>query len=88
MYDYNTLIANAIKSSNQSCGQSDVLFLDRLQASFENILNNAPEQYRNETEAALIKHGYERDYNPYEPSDNECSITGIEEDSCPCGRHP
>lgn len=33
------------------------------------------------------KRGYDPDFVSYHSGEGECSLTGIEVDCCPCGRH-
>jgi hypothetical protein len=82
------LIEDAETEAARGCGQSDVLYEARVQAAFASILDRAPEAERVETEAALRKRGFDPDFAPYQAGEGECSLTGIDVDCCPCGRHP
>ena len=87
IYDYKNLILVAEVEAAQGCGQSDVLYESRVQASYARILEHAPEAERSATELALKSRGFEPDFTPYQARSGECSLTGIDEDCCPCGRH-
>lgn len=87
MFDYPTLIKAAELQAAGGCGQSDVLYETRVQALYRSILSKAPDEDRIETEAALRARGFNPDFIPYEPSENDCSLTGITIKWCPCGRH-
>ena len=86
-YDYAKLIKTAEDEALRGCGQSDVLYESRVQASYACILENAPDAERSATEAALKARGFDPDFTPYQARAGECSLTGIDEDCCPCGRH-
>jgi hypothetical protein len=81
------LIEIAENEAARGCGQSDVLYESRVQAAYAQILAQAPDTERIATEAALKARGYELDFTPYKAKAGECSLTGIDEDCCPCGRH-
>lgn len=87
-FDYMDLINNAQFTALQGCGLSDVLYFKSLHRAFADILAQAPESEREATEAALKENGFDPDFVPYEAGPGECSETGIDEDCCPCGRHP
>lgn len=82
------LIEQAEKDAYQGCGQSDVLFTSRVQNAYQAILNDAPKADYTKTEEMLRARGFDPDMEPYEASEGECSLTGIDEYCCPCGRHP
>jgi hypothetical protein len=88
LYDVGVLIKAAEKEAAIGCGQSDVLYELRVQGAYERILLNAPTEQRQVTEAVLRTRGYDPDFVAYEAQEGECSLTGIDEDCCPCGRHP
>jgi len=69
------------------CGLSDILFESRMQSSFEAILSEAPQCDYEQTKEILKEYGYNPHWEPYEASEGECSLTGIDEYCCPCGRH-
>ena len=81
------LIKAAESEAAHGCGQSDVLYEKLVQAAYESILDQAPESERSETEVALKKRGFDPDFMPYQAAKGECSLTGIDEYCCPCGRH-
>lgn len=83
-----TLIKDAEAEAANGCGQSDVLYEARVQAAYAAILNRAPASERAETEVALKKRGFDPNFVPYEAQEGECSLTGIDENCCPCGNHP
>lgn len=86
-YDCKSLIKEAQDRASKGCGQSYELYEKRLQAAYAFILTNAPQVHRAATEAALMANGYEPDFEPYQSKPGECSLTGIDEHCCPCGRH-
>jgi len=83
-----SLIVNAEDAAAHGCGQSDVLYENRVQGYYAGILHCAAEAERAKTEAVLRKHGFDPDFAPYEAGPGECSLTGIDFDHCPCGQHP
>lgn len=87
-YDYTTRINAAEDQAMRGCGQSDVLYEKRVQASYASILAQAPDHERDAVEAALKERGYDPDFEPYRAGPGECSETGIDTVCCPCGRHP
>lgn len=87
MYDYRTLISEAEKNAAHGCGASDVLYASRLQVAFEGILEGAPEELKDEVLQALKDGGFEEEWEPFVADAHECSMTGIDIDCCPCGRH-
>lgn len=80
-------IKNAQQNAAHGCGLSDVLYESRLQDSYESILNQAPQEDYDKVEAILRENGYDPDMEPFEAQEGECSLTGIDEYCCPCGRH-
>lgn len=87
-YDYTTHIKAAEDQAMRGSGLSDVLYEKSVQASYATILAQAPEHERPAVEAALKERGYDPDFEPYRADPGECSLTGIDTDCCPCGRHP
>lgn len=87
-FDYTARIKEAEAEAMRGCGLSDVLYESRVQVSYANILAQAPEAERAATEAALKERGYEPNFVPYQAEKGECSLTGIDENCCPCGQHP
>lgn len=81
-------IEHAEAEAARGCGQSDVLYETRIQAAYQEILDRAPKSERAETEAVLRERGFNPDLEPYQAGEGECSFTGIDENCCPCGRHP
>lgn len=75
------------KNAFSGCGLSDVLFSERLQDGIDAQLANVPEEYKEEAIEIAKKHGYDPDYEAYQAREGECSVTGIDEYCCPCGRH-
>ncbi len=82
------LIEDAEAEAARGCGQSDVLYEARVQAAYQGILARAPESERADIEATLRERGFDPDFEPYQAGEGECSLTGIDENCCPCGRHP
>jgi hypothetical protein len=76
--------AEAARSSGLSC----VLFESRVQADYESLLDEAPDSVKSQVKEILIERGYEPDFEPYQAGENECQMTGIDIDCCPCGQHP
>jgi hypothetical protein len=83
-------IYQAETQAAQGCGQSDVLYEKRVQKAYRDILDGAPEGDRAAVEIALKERGFDPEFetNQYQAAEGECSLTGIDEDCCPCGRHP
>lgn len=81
-------IEAAEKEAARGCGLSDVLYEARVQAAYAQILASAPDNERSDAEAALKARGYDPEFEPFVAAPGECSVTGIEEHWCPCGRHP
>lgn len=82
-----SLIEKAESEAARGCGQSDVLYESRVQDAYQTILENSPEADYEATEKALKARGFEPEFVAYKSQDGECSLTGIDEDCCPCGRH-
>ena len=80
-------IKSAQDAAAHGSGQSDVLYESRVQAAYSQILEAAPADDRDETEATLRKHGFDPDWAPYEAREGECNSTGIDVNCCPCGYH-
>jgi hypothetical protein len=83
-----SMIENAEKAAYQGCGQSDVLYTSRVQDAYQAILDQAPNADYEKAEEMLRARGFDPDMEPYEAGEGECSLTGIDEYCCPCGRHP
>jgi hypothetical protein len=81
------LIDEAENEAARRCGASDILYETFRQESFADILAAAPAKDRAEVEVALRERGFDPDQEPYQAASGECSLTGIETDCCPCGRH-
>lgn len=71
----------------RGCGLSDVLYEARVQAAYAGILAQAPDAERATTEEVLKARGFDPKFAPYQPGENECRLTGIDVDCCPCGAH-
>ncbi|HVR48337.1 MAG TPA: hypothetical protein VMS38_01260, partial [Pseudorhodoferax sp.] len=69
------------------CGLSDLLYESHVQDAYELILDSVPDDARAATEAVLRERGFDPERVPYEAGDGQCSVTGINERCCPCGRH-
>lgn len=87
-HDIDSLIQDAERRAGQGCGQSDLLYERRVQAAYATILLQAPDAVREETRVALIARGFDPNYVPDEVAPGQCSLTGIDDQWCPCGRHP
>ena len=83
-----TLIKVAETEAARGSGLSDVLYEARVQNNCRSILQQATGAERAETEATLKERGFNPDFVPYQAREGECNLTGIDEDCCPCGRHP
>jgi len=88
MTDLNARIESAEKEALRGSGQSDVLYEARIDSAYEAILDSAPAADREKVEEILRERGYDPEREVYVPGEGECSLTGIDEDCCPCGRHP
>lgn len=82
------MLEKAETSAASGCGQSDVLYEMRVQEAYQSILDQAPEADYGEAQKVLKSRGFDPDFTPYQAQEGECSLTGIEENCCPCGRHP
>lgn len=69
------------------CGLSDVLWNSRCHAGYEDVLADTPSEQKADVEAFLRTRGYDPEGGEYAPAEGECSLTGIDENCCPCGRH-
>lgn len=81
-------IAADSKHAAAGCGLSDILYESRLQAAMAAMLDAADDKERLATEIVLRQNGYEPEREPFVPGPGECALTGIDENCCPCGRHP
>ena len=77
----------AERNAARGCGQSDVLYEQRVQAAYADLLSQAPSAVREVWRQRLEARGYASDFEAYEAAPGECPLTGIETDCCPCGRH-
>lgn len=80
-------IQAAESEAARGSGQSDVLYHARVNEAYEALIDEAPEEDKAEVEAMLRERGYDPDEEPFTPGENECSMTGINVDCCPCGNH-
>ena len=80
-------IDQAQQQAAKGCGQSDVLYENHWQAACWDMLNSASDQEYAEVKAALVQRGFDPEYTGYQAEEGNCSLTGIEENWCPCGRH-
>ncbi len=81
-------IQQADQEAARGCGQSDALFEARVQAAYSSILAQASDADRPATEEVLRARGFDPAITPDEAGPDECSLTGIDVNCCPCGRHP
>lgn len=87
--DFTAKIATAAQEAHRGCGLSDVLFTQRFQDACEALLASVPDEHRTQALAIAQAQGYDTDYDAdYDFGPGYCSTTGIDEDCCPCGRHP
>lgn len=82
------LIEEAESDAARGCGLSDVLYEQRVQDAYRSLLALASEDDRAQALALLRNRGFDPDFVPYQAKVGECSLTGIDEHCCPCGRHP
>lgn len=85
-------ISTMASESNRGCGLSYELFVKRFSAAVENALDEVEPAYRDLAIEVANAHGYataaELDAMQEEiESSGGCSLTGIDPDCCPCGRH-
>lgn len=79
----------ACEEAHRGCGLSDVLFTARFQEACEGLLASAPDEHRAEALAIAEGRGYDADYDPDQDfGPGVCSVTGVDEHCCSCGRHP
>ena len=83
-----SMIDRAEREAALGCGLSDVLYEERVQVSYASILANLAPEDRVAAEPILRVRGYDPDFTSYQAAQGECSMTGIREDCCSCGRHP
>jgi hypothetical protein len=81
-------IDHAEAEAARGCGLSDVLYAERVQDAYADILDQAPPSEKEEVLNVLKGRGFDPNFKKYEPEEGECSLTGIPENCCPCGRHP
>lgn len=84
----NAAIDAAEARAYHGCGLSDVLYEPRVQPAYASILERAPESDREEVAKVLRQRGFIPEFVPYKPEEGECGLTGVDQHSCPCGRHP
>ena len=80
-------IADAGKEASRSCGGVDTLYDERFHEEVDRLLNNLPDDLREEGLTIARQHGYVDDFEPYAPGPGECSLTGLDVSYCHCGRH-
>ena len=81
-------INHAEAEAARGCGLSDVLYGERVQAAYAHILDQALASEKEDVLKVLKERGFDPDFEQYETQEGECSLTGIPENCCPCGRHP
>lgn len=95
-YKWGSTFDQFVKEASKGSGQSDVLFQRRfnslVDARLELMKIESPDQCSDFLEAARNQ-GYltldeqvAEEYEEFGPDD--CSLTGIDTNCCPCGRHP
>ncbi|BBQ02845.1 hypothetical protein BSFA1_79730 (plasmid) [Burkholderia sp. SFA1] len=80
------------EEANRGCGQSYELFVKRFSADVDDLLEIVESPYQSIALDVAISKGYatpaEREKMQEEiAQDGGCSLTGIDPDYCPCGRH-
>ena len=83
-----SMMTDAEAEAGRGCGLSDVLYERICQDLYADILSRAPQEERAEVEKILRQRGYDPDFVPFQAGPDECSLTGIDTNCCPCGRHP
>jgi hypothetical protein len=87
--EFTAKIDAACEEAHRGCGLSDVLFTARFQEACEGLLASVPTELHAEALAIVKAQGFEPDNDPDQDfGPGECSMTGIDEHCCPCGRHP
>lgn len=81
-------IEAAYEEANRGCGLVYELFEKRFQKACDDLLASAPEEHREAALQLAIERGYCTDYDEEAafPA-GSCSLTGLDPDCCPCGRH-
>lgn len=90
MTNYNDILSEIEEITNSSmrrCGLSDVLFDSLMNDGFVELIHRHGINDSDEGMELLISKGYNPNYSPYVPEDDECGLTGIDIKWCPCGRH-
>jgi hypothetical protein len=78
----------AYEEANLGCGLVYELFARRFQSACDALLAKVPEEHRDAALRLAIMRGYCTDDDAEEAFyEGACSLTGIEPDRCPCGRH-
>lgn len=86
-YNCRALIERAALHAASGSGLSDLLFETRLQAAYKAILDEAPVELRPAIEGELLDRGFDPHHVADAVGPGRCSMTGIDEDCCPCGYH-
>lgn len=91
MSDKNSLtkrIEDVERDALIGCGLSDVLYERRVQDAYALILAQSSEDDHAETELVLRQRGFDPEFTPRIAGTDECCLTGIDVNCCPCGQHP
>ncbi|WP_176590723.1 hypothetical protein [Sphingobium sp. EM0848] len=81
-------LERAAAEAQRGCGLSYDLYVRRFNAAAEPILNAVDPDLRSEAAAIAAALGYGDDEADADYGPGICSLTGIDEYCCPCGRHP
>ncbi|TXH00014.1 MAG: hypothetical protein E6R08_00845 [Nevskiaceae bacterium] len=87
VYDVPVPSSSVERSAATGSGESLAHYLERRQADFARFLAEAPPDVRTFIEADLFQFDYEPAVKRSESLPSECSLTGIDENCCPCGKH-
>lgn len=82
------LVDAECEEANRGCGLVFELFQQRFQHACDALLQTVPEEHREAALQLVIAKGYCVDYDEEEAfPPGSCSLTGLDPDYCPCGRH-
>lgn len=81
-------LERAAAEAQRGCGLSYDLYVRRFSAEAESLLDAVDPDLRSEAAAIAAALGYGDDEADADYGPGICSLTGIDEYCCPCGRHP
>jgi hypothetical protein len=86
--EFTQLCDNIAKNAHIGCGLSDIVYTERLSSGIQFYLDKVPQKHFEEALTIARHHGYQTEEElVWEPAEGECSLTGIDTNCCPCGRH-